>query len=320
MARLIYTGNVIVDLVLTIGDIPSPGGDTLATSSLITAGGGYNTMTAAVRDGTPVVFTGQYGTGMFGDVVRKALYEGGLEIVQDGIPDMDNGYCMALVDNSTERTFITHLGAEGELTRADMDKVEVRPDDLIYISGYSLAHPKNAQALASWVTDLPSSCRVLFDPSPLIAELDPAIFHTIMARTDVFSANARESYLGSGLSDPQHAAAWFRGQIRSGGMVVVRDGAAGCWLTGHTETGDVEHVPGFAVEAVDSNGAGDAHGGVLAGALLRTVHPLEAVRRANAAAALAVTKFGPATAPDTAQIDVFMAAALAADAVQPIRL
>jgi sugar/nucleoside kinase (ribokinase family) len=62
-------------------------------------------------------------------------------------------------------------------------------------------------------------------------------------------------------------------------------------------------VPGVTVTAVDTNGAGDAHGGVLAAALSRGDDLVSAARRASAAAALAVTRRGPATAPTGAGID-----------------
>ncbi|WP_431280453.1 PfkB family carbohydrate kinase [Leifsonia poae] len=66
-------------------------------------------------------------------------------------------------------------------------------------------------------------------------------------------------------------------------------------------------MPGFSVDAVDTNGAGDAHGGVLAAALSRGAGMLDAARRANAAAAIAVTRSGPATAPTSAEIDALLA-------------
>jgi len=59
------------------------------------------------------------------------------------------------------------------------------------------------------------------------------------------------------------------------------------------------------VQVVDSNCAGDAHVGVFAAALLAGASPRSAVLRANAAAALAVTKTGPATAPAADEIDRF---------------
>ena len=62
-------------------------------------------------------------------------------------------------------------------------------------------------------------------------------------------------------------------------------------------------MPGFPVDAVDTNGAGDAHAGVLVAALLRGEGLLPAVRRANAAAAIATTRRGPATAPVAEETD-----------------
>jgi fructose-1-phosphate kinase PfkB-like protein len=77
-------------------------------------------------------------------------------------------------------------------------------------------------------------------------------------------------------------------------VVVVRDGAAGCLLTrdGHTE-----YVRGFPVAAIDTTGAGDAHCRVFPAELLRGADQHTAAVRADAAAALAVTRRGPATAP-----------------------
>jgi sugar/nucleoside kinase (ribokinase family) len=66
------------------------------------------------------------------------------------------------------------------------------------------------------------------------------------------------------------------------------------------------HVPGFPVRAVDTTGAGDAHTGVLAAGLLGGLSLPSAVRRANAAAALAVTRLGPATSPTAEEIDALL--------------
>ncbi|WP_224791318.1 PfkB family carbohydrate kinase, partial [Pseudomonas fluorescens] len=54
------------------------------------------------------------------------------------------------------------------------------------------------------------------------------------------------------------------------------------------------------------NGAGDAHAGVFVAGLAQGLAAYEAARRANAAAALAVTRWGPATAPGTAEVDALI--------------
>jgi sugar/nucleoside kinase (ribokinase family) len=305
--RLIFTGNVIVDVVMTIDAVPEPGGDTIASTSALTAGGGYNVMVAAQRDDLPVVFAGQYGAGPFGDVVRSALSASGFDVVQPGLAGLDSGYCVALVDASTERTFVTHVGAEGQLTSTDLGRVEVSADDVVYVSGYSLAHPVNAASLPGWLEELPATARVITDPSPLIGSLDPLVFGRVLQRTDVLSANAREAAIATGSTDLAAAATALLGRIRPGGVVVVRDGGAGCWVAGPGIRNSPVLVPGFPVRAVDTNGAGDAHGGVLAAALSRGDDVLDAARRANAAAAIAVTRSGPATAPTAAEIDALLA-------------
>lgn len=306
MSRLVSVGNVIVDIVMRIGALPEPGGDVIADGSEITAGGGLNTMVAARRDGMDVVFAGQYGTGPFGDVVRQALEESGVTVVQPGLADVDSGYCVALVDATTERTFVTSVGAEGQLTRADLDRVTLRADDVVFVSGYGLAHPVNGAAIADWLGTVPSSVRVVFDPSPLVDTLPAAVLAAVSARSDVVSANSREARLLSPTSATlAEAAAAIAAAAR--GTALVRDGADGCWVV---ESGNEPVlVPGFPVAAVDTNGAGDAHDGVLAAALGRGASLQDAVRRANAAAALAVTRTGPATAPTADETDALLAGA-----------
>lgn len=304
--RFVFIGNVIVDLVMQIDAIPDAGGDTLAHSSMLTAGGGFNTMTAAARDGANVVFTGQYGTGPFGATVRTALEKSGFDVVQPGIDDVDSGYCVALVDATTERTFVTAVGAEGRLTAADLARIEVRENDLVFVSGYSLAHPSNAAAIPDWLDAIPTSVRVITDPSPLIGDLMPDVRDRVLRRTDLLSLNAREGRILSGGLEPAAAAQAVRALIRDGGVVLVRDGERGALLA--LPGAPVQQFPSMPVEAVDSNGAGDAHGGVLSAALLRGTPLVDAVRRANVAAALAVTKAGPATSPTAAEIDAALAA------------
>ncbi|PZO58431.1 MAG: sugar kinase [Leifsonia xyli] len=304
MPRLVSVGNVVVDIVMRIDAIPDPGGDVIASASEITAGGGLNTMVAAVRDGLDVAFGGQYGSGPFGDVVRRALAASGVDVLQPGLDDVDSGYCVALVDASTERTFVTSVGAEGQLDRADLDRIELVADDTVFVSGYGLAHAVNGRAIADWLGTVPDSVRVVLDPSPLVDTLAPAVLGPVIARADVVSANGREARLmaprSAGLPE---AVATIAAAAR--GTALVRDGPAGCWVV---EPGVAPVlVPGFPVAAVDSNGAGDAHCGVLVAALSRGASLVDAVRRANAAAALAVTRNGPATAPTAAETDALLA-------------
>jgi len=279
--RLVHTGQVVLDLVLAVPALPPRGGDVLASSTNLLPGGGFNVLAAAARSGARVLYAGSHGTGGFGDLARTALAAEGVELAHEPTPGMDTGVVVVLVDAAGERTFATGTGAEGRLT--SLDRVRPEKDDVVYVTGYSLLHEANRAALLAWLPRLPGST-VLFDPGPLVAEIDPGALRATLSTVDILSCNTREADVLGELPP----------------VAVVRDGAKGCQVHEHGRTTD---VPGFAVDAVDTNGAGDTHCGVLAAELLRGSTLLDAAVRANAAAALSVTRPGPATAPDRAPID-----------------
>lgn len=302
--RLIHTGQVIVDVVMAVPEVPTPGGDVVATSLNETAGGGLNVMVAAIRDDLPVVFAGRFGSGHYGSIVRDALTVSGAQVVNDQPLQKDSGFCIALVDTNAERTFVTYPGAEAELSVADLEETGVRRGDLVYVTGYGLAHESNAAALMNWLPTLPDEVVILFDPSPLIATLDRCVVDAVLARADIVSVNLREGALMTGAVDIDSIAIGLAERVRSGASVVLRTGPEGCRIASAGRP--PRSVPGFAVQAVDSNGAGDAHAGVLLAGLSRGLDLYEAALRANAAAALAVTEPGPATAPLRSRTDALV--------------
>lgn len=86
--------------------------------------------------------------------------------------------------------------------------------------------------------------------------------------------------------------------------LVVHTGSDGAWVCDLGK--EAEHIKGFQVKAVDTNGAGDAHTGVLAASIAYKMTLKQAVLYANAAAAIAVTKYGPATCPTKKEIEDFI--------------
>ena len=67
----------------------------------------------------------------------------------------------------------------------------------------------------------------------------------------------------------------------------------------------LSHVPAPVVTAVDTTGAGDAHSGVFLASLAAGLTVGDAARRANAAAALTVTRSGAAVSPTRVELDRF---------------
>ncbi|MDQ1474612.1 MAG: ribokinase, partial [Bryobacterales bacterium] len=90
------------------------------------------------------------------------------------------------------------------------------------------------------------------------------------------------------------------------GTVVLKLGEHGCWFHGH---GERYHVPGFAVKSVDSTGAGDTFNAGLAVGLAEGASMPDALRFANAAAAVSVTRMGAqSSAPSRGEVEALLSA------------
>jgi sugar/nucleoside kinase (ribokinase family) len=260
-------------------------------------------MAAAQRNGLPVVYLGRHGTGRFGDLARDAMSAEGIRIGIADPAERDTGLCVAITDASAERSFVSYIGAEGELSAEDLASVPAEAGDFVYVSGYSLLHVGKAQPLVDWVLALPKGVNVVFDPGPLVDSPDEPLMQALLPRIDVWTSNSVEALKITGAADIAQALDRLVGYLPQDVLMVVRDGPNGCWINQGSEH---RHVPGFKVEAVDSNGAGDAHAGVFIAGLAQGLDAQEAARRANAAAALAVTRWGPATSPGSTEVDALI--------------
>ena len=150
---------------------------------------------------------------------------------------------------------------------------------------------------------------MLVDPGPFGADIPPDVLSLVAGRADWLSCNLREALLLSGAADARGAAAALRQTWRA---VVIRLGPDGCLIApgsvvpGPVAPDGIELVPGFPVEAIDTSGAGDAHTGAFLAGLAAGESPTEAALRANACAALAVTRRGSATAPNAYEVQALL--------------
>jgi sugar/nucleoside kinase (ribokinase family) len=107
--------------------------------------------------------------------------------------------------------------------------------------------------------------------------------HRILARTTWLSANRSEvDIMTAGASDGARPLLARMGQDARG--VVLRAGARGCRV--FLKDGACADLPGFEVDVVDTNGAGDTHAGAFVGALATGADPGQAALYANTAAAI----------------------------------
>ena len=319
--RVVLMGQILVDLAVRGEALPSPGGDVWAVDEGMHVGGGFNALVAARRMGAEAVSLSPIGDGPYSSLIQAALTREGIADLGPRIAGIDNGFCIAFTDHTGERTFISTKGAE-TMAPASAWAGFVRtmhPGDVLYIDGYLMDHPTNREAAEAALRALPEGVRVLLDVSPVIG-----IPSALPSDGVVVSMNHREAQeiaQRSGDSSVRDLCREPRGAARAmlsllGRPVLVRAGAEGAYIGRpaqpemNTTADEVTAIPTPRVEAIDTNGAGDAHSGVLAVSLAQGI-PLErALLLANCAGALSTTVVGPASCPTRSQIEA------AADALE----
>lgn len=305
--RVIHSAQALVDEVFRVPNLPERGQNVMAGEHHRYAASAVTTLLAAARSGAACVHAGAHGTGPNGDLIRSVLGAAGVALSAPPVPDLDTGVCVVLVEPSAERTFVTTRGAERHITPASLATSSPRAGDVVCVSGYTLLEPTR-DPLLTWLADLPEDVVVVLDPGAAFAGLPAQVRTSVLERVHVWTSNAEEAGALTavlGLGESAEAVARL---VPPRAVVIVRDGPRGCVVRDPGAGGSVVEVAGYPQDAVDTNGAGDTHTGTLVAAWLSGLPWAQAARRANAAGAITVTRFGPDTAPTAREIDDFLAA------------
>ena len=312
--RVVLMGQILVDLAVRGEALPSPGGDVWAIDEGMHVGGGFNALVAAGRMGAESVSLSPIGDGPYSSLIQAALEREGITDLGPRIASIDNGFCIAFTDRTGERTFISTKGAE-TMAPASVWADFVRtmsPGDVLYIDGYLMDHPANREAAEAALRVLPEGVHVVLDVSPVIG-----IPEGLPSDGVIVSMNHREAqeiaYRRGDASardralQPREAARAMLTVLDR--PVLVRAGAEGAYFVRPAGTApnacneDALHIPTPRVEAIDTNGAGDAHSGVLAASLAQGIPMERALLLANCAGALSTTVVGPASCPTREEIE-----------------
>ena len=308
--RVVLMGQILVDRVLHGAGPVYGGGNERARDAGTHVGGGFNALVAARRMGAEAVSLSPIGTGPHASLITDALAREGIVDAGPRVEGVDNGFCVALIDSRAERTFISTKGAETMTpTSAWADFVRMmNPGDVLYIDGYLMDHPANREAAEAALRVLPEGVHVVLDVSPVIGIPDglPPTSLISMSTSEAASlwrhADRKAINVRSWLPDEDASIAMATLLRRD---VVVRAGKDGAYFTRYADSAELTstHVPPLSVEVIDTNGAGDAHTGVLAACLAEGMSMERGLLLANCAGALASTAVGPATCPPRAQIE-----------------
>jgi ribokinase len=286
-SRIAVVGSSNTDMVVRTPGIPRPGETILGGEFIMAAGGkGANQAVAAARAGGEVTFIARVGDDIFGRRAMEGFIRDGIRvdhIVRD--KRAPSGVALIFVAPDGENSIVVAPGANARLSPADIGRaanVITQAGILVLQLEIPLDTVTEAAKLAS-----AAGVPVILNPAPA-RPLDDSL----LARITILTPNETEAEFLTGISirrksDMMRAAiALLDKGVKA---VLITLGAKGVFAATQEK---MEVVPAFKVNPVDTTAAGDAFNGALAVALAENRPLFDAVRFAEAAAALSTTKPG----------------------------
>lgn len=276
-----------MDLVVRSPRIPLPG-ETLSgwDFSTIPGGKGANQAVAASRLGAQVEMIGCVGDDGFGRELLANLQKEGVNTqyvsVQSQTP---TGIALITVSDQGENTIVLSSGANGKVTPALVRRAKsaiVEADILLLQLEIPLEAVKESVRMAKR-----HQVTVILNPAPA-----RSLPESLLKQADIVTPNETEGKLLAGLgADSAMSPVEIIEALTGMGVrqVLLTCGEDDVYFN---ELGTVGHMPAFRVRAVDTTAAGDCFNSGLAVSLAEGAPFAEAVRFAQKAAALSVTRFG----------------------------
>jgi ribokinase len=299
---IVVVGSSNTDMIIKMDRIPRPG-ETIIGGEFFTAAGGKgaNQAVGAARAGGNVTFIARVGKDSFGELAVAGFKQDGINvsyIFND--PTTPSGVALIFVGKNGENSIAVASGANEKLSPQDV----LNAREAFVGAGAMIAQLETPietiQAAAELAVE--AGVRVILNPAPA-RQLPDAL----LRRVSILTPNETEAEMLTGIkiTGIESASKAAKALLERGpNTVILTMGSQGAWVA----TPNMERFsPAFKVNAVDTTAAGDIFNGALAVALVEGISLLDAVRFANAAAALSVTKQGAQpSAPTRREIEAML--------------
>jgi ribokinase len=285
--RIAVIGSANIDLTTFTNQFPKPGETIFGQKFDLGFGGkGANQAVAARLCGAEVFMVARVGSDLFGPATIENFRKQGIDPTHvKQVEGLSSGVAPIFVEPNGQNRILVVKGANDALKPADVDaaadvlksadcivlQFEIPVETVYYAIAFARKH----------------GIRCILNPAPA-QPVDMAALKDL----DYFVPNEHEAETITGfpvktVDDAKKCAA----KLLAGGIkrVIITLGANGSLLASLERT---EHVLPFAVNAIDSTGAGDAFIGSFAVFLGEGLPEREAIRRANLYAGLSTTGVG----------------------------
>ena len=287
--KIIVVGSCNTDMVIRVDHLPEPGETIIGHDFITNQGGkGANQAVAVKRLGGETAFIARLGTDDFGAKSLRLLTEEGIDTsfvrLTDGV---STGVALIPVDDKGENSIIVSSGANALLSPLDIEEAEPLFEKAsILLMQLETPVPTliSAARLAKQF-----GAKVVLNPAPYPKEPLPI---ELLELVDIITPNETEAAGMSGvkvIDEDSALKAICEIQKQGVGNVIITAGASGAYTS---IDGQLVRIPSEKVEVVDTTAAGDTFCGALCVALSKGTDMVQAIRFANKAASLSVTRLG----------------------------
>ncbi|MBW3080233.1 PfkB family carbohydrate kinase [Bifidobacterium saguinibicoloris] len=305
---VISLGQVWVDIMMNVDELPSSGGFAVAEAAHPSVGGSYRVLDAASRMGAPAEHAGIIGNGVWASMIRDAYEHAGIAHVGPSRLDADSGFRLVFHDGDGRKTFVAHYGAEAGGDEHTFEALEPDAGDVVHISGNTLLDHTAAgiDEFMDFAGTDPKArdYRLVINPTNTLKLVNDHLLEDLVLARPIWSCNRQEAgtlaerlgvvldddaalTVGGGFDEAMNALCEALGSTLRAPLV-VRAGSRGAWV--REPGGGTVHVEGYPTKGVHTRSAGSCHTGAMCAMLARGWSLPDAVNIANAAASLAIQR------------------------------
>lgn len=284
--KILVIGSSNTDMVIKTSRFPEPGETIIGDDFFMNQGGkGANQAVTVARLQGNIDFVCKTGNDLFREQSVTLFRNEGINtdwILSDS--EKPSGVALIMIDNSGENSIVVASGANGSLSPEDIEKVA----EVVYRSDYILMQLEIPLDTVEYVVNLAASQgkKVILNPAPA-ADLPQDLYKKLY----LITPNRIEAELLSGvkISDRDSTMEAAKNLLDKGiEHVIITMGEEGAL----SYNGEFEWIPAEKAEPADTTGAGDVFNGALTVALAEGMAMSDAVRFANRAAAISITRYG----------------------------
>lgn len=285
MSKIIVIGSMNMDLVISADRTPKKG-ETIKGHSFATipGGKGANQAVACARTGGNCYMAAKIGADSFGTELLKSLRESGVNTDYVKTCEGINTGVAVITIVDGDNTIILSEGANGLFSVAD---IEVLDDFIKDSAAILLQHEIPLDTISYIIKKYKGITKIFLNPAPMAPISDE-----VLEGLDFFTPNQTETEELSGIKvkDRESAFEALDFLIAKGVKypIITLGGLGAAYFDGETK----KICPAFKTSVVDTTAAGDTFTGAFAASFVSGKSMDEAIRFAQMAASITVTKYG----------------------------